>query len=112
MSQGKSKEAGYSHQDRCPLCGAALDHPADNPAEGSKERSIVIIERPDQWTPASELDAPTRGRVVDVVDIEVTDAATFVRQHNGASLDKGVTCWAAVTAGEAKIGEEVELLQL
>jgi hypothetical protein len=60
--------------------------------------------------PASLLDAPAEGQVVDLVDdVAIQDPSAFVRQFNAASLDDGGARWAAIARTSPKIGAVVEL---
>ena len=81
------------------------------PSEGLGGR-IVIIEAPPDWTPATEFDVPEKGRVVDVVDLQVSDPCTFIRQHNAAAMDDLRLRWAAWTRSVPIIGCEVTLVRL
>jgi hypothetical protein len=59
--------------------------------------------------PSTELDAPKRAVVVDVVRLKVSDPGTFIRQHNAASMQEGGTRWAAMTRAKPRVGDEIEL---
>jgi hypothetical protein len=77
----------------------------------SRGPTIVIIDRPAGWIPASELDAPRRGRVMEFVREPVSDPPTFIRQFNAASLDAGGKLWAALAAESARVGRMVKLIR-
>jgi hypothetical protein len=77
----------------------------------SRGPTIVIVDRPAGWIPASELDAPRRGRVIEVIRELVSDPPTFIRQFNAASLDVGGNLWAALAAGIACVGRMVKLVR-
>ena len=100
------------YDSNCPACGAPVGPQAESTAEEPCPYSVVIIRPPGNWMPASELDAPQKGLVIDLVDHQLTDPATFVRQHNAASLDEGGAKWAALTRADPKIGAQLDLLNL
>jgi hypothetical protein len=72
----------------------------------------VIIEAPPGWTPATELDVPEKGRVIEIVDLQVSDPCTFIRQYNAAAMDDHRLQLAAWTRSVPIIGGEVTLIPL
>ncbi len=73
----------------CPFQSTTSSKAIADEHQTKTARVIVIVERPMDWNPASELDVPPTGRVLDVVDdIPITDPATFIRQYNALSLDE------------------------
>lgn len=73
------------------------------------EHSMILVARPRGWTPSSEFDVPKRAVVIEVIDDEIGDPATYVRQYNAASMREAGTTWAAVVKGSPQPGREHDL---
>jgi len=83
----------------------------DDPPE---DRQVVVVERPEMFNPASELEMPDRGLVIEVVEpkVPLDRAREFIRHYNAAAKRDSGRTWAAVAAEEAVPGKEVRLTTL
>ena len=96
----------------CPRCGAKLEVVVRESSDPPVAGHLVIVERPQGWTPKSEWVALAEGIVVAPVEDEFRDPYTYIRQFNATSLDRHGTMWAGITLAEPVVGEPVELLVL
>jgi hypothetical protein len=85
------------------------EHPDDISSVPAKDGCVVLFWRPAGWIPSSELDMPKRAIVLEVVEQELSDPATYIRQYNAISLDQEGSTWAGISAAAPRKGEEVYL---
>ena len=74
-------ELGRFGELTCPECGALIVSGGEDGGP-TPHGPIVIFRKPDGWEPASLLDAPPEGVVLEVVDdASIHDPLTFIRHY-------------------------------